>query len=116
VADQTGTVRFGLDVNSGRYGGLKVDFGQFTMVQCVHINSVLEKILGQHERIDILKIDTEGTEIDTIAAIDEKYLSKIGKIYIEAEPKINLHPEFFQRKQYGTVCQLTNKSVGERAQ
>lgn len=109
VADQAGTVRFGLDVTSGRYGGLKSDFGHSTMVQCVHINTALKKTLDRHGRIDILKIDTEGSEIETIAAIDKTLLPRIRKIYIEAEPTTKLHPEFFTQKQYGTVCQLINK-------
>ncbi len=110
VADQEGIVRFGLDETSGRYGGLKVDFGKFTTVQCVHINSVLKRVLAENDHIDILKIDTEGVEIPTVAAIDRAYLPKIRKIYIEAEPTTKLHPEFFHQHQYGTVCQLTAKS------
>lgn len=110
VADQTGSVRFGLDLTSGRYGGLKVDFGNFTTVDCVHINTVLKTISDRHAGIDILKIDTEGAEIQTIAAIDPAYLLKIKKIYIEAAPDRDIHPGFFRQRQYGTVCQLRNKA------
>lgn len=110
VADQTGIVRFGLDVTSGRYGGINVDFGNFTTVQCLHINQVLSNVLTERPHIDILKIDTEGAEIPTVAAIDEMYLPKIRKIYIEAEPRSELHPNYFTQRQYGTVCQLENKN------
>lgn len=112
VADKEGPVQFGLDFNSGRYGGLNADFGKFMTVNCVHINTVLKRILSENEVIDILKIDTEGTEISTIAAIDPVYLPKIRKIYIEAEPTTLLHEDFFHQNQYGTVCQLTSKSPG----
>jgi FkbM family methyltransferase len=108
VSDQTGQLKFGLDVISGRYGGLGVDFGHFITVSCVHINTVLKEVLAQHDHIDILKIDTEGSEIKTIKAIAPDFLMKIKKIFMEAEPTESLHPDFFSQRQTGTVCQLLN--------
>lgn len=108
VADLDGPARFGLDVNSGRYGGLTADFGRFTTVQCVHINGVLNAVLAEKGFIDILKIDTEGTEVRTLNAIAPETLRRIGKIYCEAAPGEAFRPEGFRQEQYGTVCRYVN--------
>ena len=109
VADQEGEARFGLDENSGRYGGLASDFGRFTTVACIHVNRVLAAALDRHGRIDILKIDTEGTEVSILRAIDRELLRRVGKIYGEAAPTDGFHPDLFRREQYGTVLRLVRR-------
>ena len=93
VADRVGRLAFGVEA-TGRYGGLQAfqhdDFlsrwneASYTEVQCVHINTVLAEVLAREGRIDLLKIDTEGAELDTVAAIDPEFRRRIGVIYVEA--------------------------------
>jgi FkbM family methyltransferase len=82
VADRAGQLEFGVE-DIGRYGGLGANTGQSITVTCRHINDVLAAILEKEERIDLVKIDTEGEEARTVAAIDPKLFARIGKIVYE---------------------------------
>jgi FkbM family methyltransferase len=82
VADSSGTVDFGVE-DAGRYGGIGVDTGRTIQVECRHIDDVLESVLQTEERIDLLKLDTEGLEAATVAAIHRRYLARIGRIAYE---------------------------------
>jgi FkbM family methyltransferase len=108
VSYESGIVEFGIEP-SGRYGGVGVDAQKNIQVECLDINQLLGTILEKEDIIDILKIDTEGLEIKTVAAIKGKYLKKIRTIYLEAHPQYCLYPDEFLQKQYGSVCQLINK-------
>ncbi len=105
VSDASGTVEFGVE-ETGRYGGIGVAGGDFIRVQCLHINDVLKNILEKEAFVDVLKIDTEGVEIQTVRAIIPEYLKRIKRIYMEATPKEKLHAALFDQRQYGTVCQM----------
>ncbi len=107
VSHESGQVDFGIE-SIGRYGGIGQKTGETIKVECLDINDVLEAILNKAATIDILKIDTEGVEIKTVQAIQAKFLNRIKKIYIEAKPADQLHPDLFWQKQYGSVCQLIN--------
>lgn len=106
VSDFAGPVEFGVE-DTGRYGGIGFTKGEVIRVECLHINTVLAKVLETEPEIDVLKIDTEGVEIQTVNAISPEYLGRIRHIYMEAEPHGNLHEHHFTQRQYGTVCQLT---------
>ena len=110
VSYEDGEVEFGIEA-TGRYGGIGLKTGKHIRVDCVHINGVMESILEKEERIDILKIDTEGVETETVNAIGVKHLSRIKKIYLEANPTYELRPELFKQMQYGSVCQLVNRNI-----
>lgn len=104
VADREGVLSFGVEP-TGRYGGLRTheshDFpdragAHYIEVQCQHINTVLAAVLEREDRIDLLKIDTEGAEMATVAAIDPAYRRRIGVIYMEASgysTTLRLEPE-----------------------
>jgi FkbM family methyltransferase len=109
VSGQSGKLEFGTET-TGRYGGLGIETGNIITVECLEINSVIKKILQQHDVIDILKIDTEGVEVRTLTALEPKYAAKIKRIYIEADPETDIHPDIFLSKQYGSVCGLMNKN------
>lgn len=82
VADTEGELEFGLDA-SGRYGGL--DRGGDTIrVRCLHVATVLEQVLVEEGRVDVLKIDTEGAEPRTVRAIPAELLERVGIVYLEA--------------------------------
>ncbi len=107
VSYESGQLEFGIEP-TGRYGGIGVATEKTITVDCLEINEVLKSILLHEEHIDILKIDTEGVEIQTVEAIEKEILKRIKRIYLEAKPKRNLHPDMFTQRQYGSVCQLAN--------
>lgn len=110
VSDKTMPVEFGIE-ETGRYGGIGVKTNKTIEVECRHINSVLSEVFQKCNFIDILKIDTEGVEIQTVLTISSEYLNKIGKIYIEACPnKPLLSKNDFTQVQRGGICYLYNKS------
>lgn len=107
VADTAGRARFGVEA-TGRYGGIGVDTGTELEVEVVHVDDALRTALAETQVIDMLKIDTEGAELATVAAIDPELARRIRTIVIEAVPTEPLRPEFDQQ-QHGSVCRLTNR-------
>jgi FkbM family methyltransferase len=98
VADENAVLEFGIE-ETGRYGGLKSPTQEKIKVNCVHINDVLSKLLKENNVIDILKLDTEGSEIDTLNAISPQHLTQIENIYFEEgiEERIDLlSPSLFE--------------------
>ena len=108
VSDQIGQVEFGIEP-TGRYGGIALKTGQSITVSCAHINDVLQTALHTAGVVDVLKIDTEGVEIQTVEAIERAIASRISAIYLEARPREPLHPDLFENRQYGSVRQLLRK-------
>jgi FkbM family methyltransferase len=104
VGPTGGRVEFGIEP-TGRYGGIGVQADAHITVDCRAINDVLDEILGREELIEILKIDTEGLEVETVAAIRPDLLERIGTIYFEADQAEPLHPERFE---HAYACQ-TNR-------
>lgn len=82
VSDRTGEVEFGIE-DSGRYGGILSPTEKRIKVNSEGINSVLDRVLARHQKLDILKLDTEGTEILILNAINPKYFENIPVIYFE---------------------------------
>jgi FkbM family methyltransferase len=110
VSDHAGQVVFGIEA-TGRYGAIGLNTGESIIVTCMHINEVVRDALREASQIDILKIDTEGAEIQTVDAIEPELLQSISTIYLEAQPSRDLHPRMFRNKQYGSVHQLTKKRL-----
>lgn len=108
VSSSAGKVEFGIEP-TGRYGGIGVKTETVVTVDCLEINDVLRGILATEPYIDILKIDTEGTEISTVQAIQPDVLKKINRIFIEAAPDAPLHPDLFSQRQYGSIYQMFRK-------
>ncbi len=112
VSNESGIKRFGTE-KYGRCGGLKRETGSYINVTCVHINDVLKRILEKEGIIDILKIDTEGNELDIIESINKKYLAKIKHIFFEIDysvkikPNIFFLPEYYYQKRYGNTIKLS---------
>lgn len=107
VAPRAGRVRFATEP-SGRYGRVGDAEGGTTIdVDCVAINDVLERALALTGEVDLVKIDTEGLELDTVRAMDPALLRRVRAIVVEAEPAEPLHPALFDQRQYGSVCRLT---------
>jgi FkbM family methyltransferase len=84
VAAVDGRSEFGIE-ESGRYGGIGVATGETIEVQCLGINELLEDVLGSVPAVDVLKIDTEGTELELLRAIRPELLESVRAIYLEVE-------------------------------
>ena len=108
VSYEAGQLNFGIE-STGRYGGIGLKMDEQIIVDCLNINDVLNKILEKEDYIDILKIDTEGIEQQTVKAIESTLLDRIKYIYIESHPDHELFPGKFYQKQYGSVCQFENR-------
>jgi FkbM family methyltransferase len=90
VADKQGVLAFTREP-TGRYGTLETNSwlwnspsnsGQIS-VSVEHVNMVLDKAISRHGTIDLLKIDTEGSELTTLLAINPALLTRIRHIVIE---------------------------------
>ena len=108
VWDRAGAVTFGVEP-TGRYGGIDVLAPRTVEVSCLDVNDVLEAVLEREPVIDVLKIDTEGAEIATVAAIREDLLKRIKVIYFETTERPELHPGGFDRAFACDTCRLTNR-------
>ena len=84
VATVDGRAAFGVE-ESGRYGGIGVATGETIEVECVGINELLEEVLGSVPAVDVLKIDTEGTELMLFQAIRPELLESVRAVYLEVE-------------------------------
>jgi FkbM family methyltransferase len=84
VAAVPGRVSFGVE-ESGRYGGIGVATERTIEVAAVAIDEVLEEALAGSDRIDVLKIDTEGTELELLAAVRPELLERVRVVYLETE-------------------------------
>lgn len=111
VAPAAGTVRFETEP-TGRYGRV-TSSGDGTAaaltVRCEAINDVLERALARTGTIDLVKLDIEGLEVDTVRAMDPALLRRVRAIVVEAEPAEALHPTLFTQRQYGSVCRLQRR-------
>lgn len=114
VSSESAELEFGIEP-TGRYGGLERKSGERIKVKCINVNEVIGKILDHEESIDILKIDTEGVEIKTVAAMEESIAKRVRTIYLEANPTTILLPKIFDQKQYGSVCRLQNRYISRHA-
>lgn len=108
VADFTGTTEFGVE-DSGRYGGIGQETGATISVECMHINDVLAGVPGT---IDVLKLDTEGFELQSVKAIDRQHLERIRLVYFETEHKPEpIHPDLFESRFRNQTVRLKNRRL-----
>lgn len=88
VADREGVLPFSREP-TGRYGSLDPapwlrDKAETVDVRVEHINTVLERALSSAGTIDLLKVDTESSELATVQAIDPELRERIRHIVIES--------------------------------
>jgi FkbM family methyltransferase len=114
VADRRGPVTFGVEP-TGRYGGIDRALERSFTVDCVHVNDVLEMALSRHDRVDVLKIDTEGAEHATLEAIAPELLARIGRIYVEDPRPVAALASDFRVVRTGTVIQYHARARDEPA-
>jgi FkbM family methyltransferase len=111
LGSSDGTARFARDPY-GRYGTLEYSEDswfepEFIDVQVRSFNTVLREILEREERIDILKVDTEGLEQELVGGIDDELLGAIRAIAYETEEPAPFHSERFT---HSFACE-TNRLV-----
>jgi FkbM family methyltransferase len=85
VWNKNGTLDFGVEP-TGRYSG--VDVPQATTrvtVPCVKASAALEPILNRHGAIDVLKVDIEGAEQETLNDLTDAQLGAIRMILVEGD-------------------------------
>jgi FkbM family methyltransferase len=92
VGPSQGVVRFGREP-TGRYGSVGAETDDVIYVRCVAIEEALEKILAHEDSVDILKIDTEGLEEATVAAVPPDLLDRVRTIYFESFEPARLHED-----------------------
>jgi len=105
VWDRAGTVRFGLEP-TGRYGGIGVAAPRTIEVEAVDINRVLEGV----PVVDVLKVDTEGAEVETVRAIRTDLLDRIRVIYLETMERPSLHEGRFSARFSCDTLRLENRT------
>lgn len=110
VARENGKARFGTEP-TGRYGRIEGVRDAYIDVETKAMGDVLRSIIGERGGIDVLKIDTEGSEEELVKAIPEDLLPKIKLILCETRPSEPLWPRHFTQEQYGTVCRLRQKNA-----
>jgi FkbM family methyltransferase len=114
VAPFSGTASFSIE-QSGRYGGLAREYADSIEVRVVDINTVLTDVLRDNPVIDVLKVDTEGTEYEIVTAIDRELLPRIRTIYFETfdmdeEPE-PVFPDLFDHHARNETVRLTNRAL-----
>lgn len=92
VADREGVLPFRREP-TGRYGRLETDSWvwnnpagmdtEIINVRVEHVNTVLDQAISRHGVIDLLKIDTEGSELATLLAIEPTLRANVRCIIIE---------------------------------
>jgi FkbM family methyltransferase len=110
VADRAGRVEFGIEP-TGRYGGIGINYERSIEVDCLEINQVLEGVLRREGAIDLLKLDIEGMELQTVRAIRPELLRRIGVVYFECDQEpTGVAAEGFERSYANSTCALRNRS------
>jgi FkbM family methyltransferase len=110
VAQDSGSDVFGVE-DSGRYGGIGVDTGRMINVTCVGINDVLEEVLDAAPVVDVLKIDTEGSELEILQAIRPELLIRVRTAYLEVERQPESAPEAFESAFHNQTWVLRNRTL-----
>jgi FkbM family methyltransferase len=108
VAPAAGRVSFGVE-DSGRYGGIGVKTGHTIEVVTAGINDVLSEVLDSVPTIDVLKIDTEGTELEILRAIRPELLRRVRTAYLEVEQRPEAAPAPFNSGYHNQTWVLRNR-------
>ena len=83
IADREGHIAFTVE-SSGRYGHVaRSDETNTIVVPARTIETVLRGILIEEQRIDLLKVDTEGSETAIVEAIPPELLQRIRRVLYE---------------------------------
>jgi FkbM family methyltransferase len=84
VGTEDGEVDFGVEP-TGRYGGIGIVTGRTERFPARDVNGLLAEVFAQPgvDRIDILKTDIEGFDVQVLHHVRREYLDRIERIYAE---------------------------------
>lgn len=103
VSDFDGSAVF-VTEDTGRYGHLDDGSGTSgTTVTVRNAAAIIDEILQDHGRIDVLKVDIEGNEERVLRALRADQLKAIGRIF--AEYQGDFIPAGFVARRWGFVTQ-----------
>jgi FkbM family methyltransferase len=108
VAPVAGRLSFGVE-ESGRYGGVGVETGRTIEVDGAGINDVVGEVLESVPAIDVLKIDTEGSELAILAALEPELLRRVRTAYLEVERRPAQAPQPFDSEFHNETWVLRNR-------
>ncbi|HEU4474152.1 MAG TPA: FkbM family methyltransferase [Gemmatimonadales bacterium] len=95
VSNFRGTATLGIEP-SGVNSSLELKSSNAVHCQVIHINEVLGPVLERHDRIDVLKIDSEGHEFRTLEAIKPEYWGRIRCVNIGCHGARDYIPKEFR--------------------
>jgi FkbM family methyltransferase len=81
---------------------------KYEKIRLIDINIILRKLLLKNSVIDILKIDTEGTERQILENIKKEYFKKIKVINIEGSNYKDIVPSYFSFSFKGSASRFIN--------
>jgi FkbM family methyltransferase len=108
VASRAGVVDFTVEP-TGRYGGIGVHGSELIQVRCRAVTDVIEDVLNREGAIDLLKIDIEGAEAETVRAIPWAQLARIRTICFETRTPLNPDPRRFAMHFACDTCRLDRR-------
>jgi FkbM family methyltransferase len=123
VADREGLLPFTREP-TGRYGSLETTTWVWARpgavaterieVDVEHVNTVLQQAISRHGPVDLLKIDTEGSELSTVRAISPAVRASVRNIVIESFDRGISVPGFHASSSCDTIM-FTNDSQPKSA-
>jgi FkbM family methyltransferase len=102
-------IAFGVE-DTGRYGGIGQQTGNYITVDCVDSHEVLEEIIEAHGKIDVLKIDVETMEKAIVERLSQSLASQIDLLLVEYRFKKNPLPATHVLSVQGTVSRFSRKA------
>jgi FkbM family methyltransferase len=105
VGVRDGSVSFGIE-ETGRYGGVNLQTGQYLQVECRDSNRILQDIIDRHGRVDVLKIDVETLERAIVFHLTTELAAKIRLLFVECHFSTNPLRSTHTMTSYGTVSRL----------
>ena len=86
----------------------KIPGAKYEKIKLININTVLKNALLKKDKIDVLKIDAEGMEMNIIKSIKRKYYNKIRVINIEGNNYRGIIPNYFSFSFKGSASRFVN--------
>ena len=106
-----GPLTFGVE-DSGRYGGSGWTLGVTIEVSGAGINEIMGEVLEGVPAIDVLKIDTEGSELDLLGALEPELLRRVRTAYLEVERRPAHPPDSFDSEFHNETWVLRGEQHG----
>lgn len=97
---------------TGRYGGLVREWKDESMTVPTRVlNAILDEVLATEGRLDVLKVDTEGTEPELVGAVRPDLLDHLSLVVYETDESEPLHTDRFHHA-FGTQTnRLTRRAA-----